>query len=172
MRHSFSVLLCIVALSLLFPNTSIATSNASEQSTYTLHVFEQEVVKLVNIERQKHNAKPLTIDLKVSKFARDKSEEMRDKDYFDHTSPTYGKPCDRMKREKVIHHDYCSENIAANYETPAEVVEAWMNSAGHRRNILDPMFTHIGVGYAEGPSQTTGKPATYEQYWTQQFYAK
>lgn len=171
---SFAALLCTLTFSLLAPNTSFAegSTTKAKKPAYTLHAYEQKVVELVNIERKKHNAKPLKIDLKISKFAREKSEEMRDKDYFDHKSPTFGRPCDRMQKEKVINHEYCGENIAAQYETPEAVMEGWMDSPGHRRNILDPKYTHIGVGYATGPSNVTGKSATYEHYWTQQFYGK
>lgn len=149
-------MICFVS----FVPTSFA-QNISFKKQYTLSEYEQEVVNLVNNEREKHKLQPLVIDSKVSKLARQKSEDMRDNNYYDHTSPTYGKPCDHMRKEKVKF-GYCGENIAAGQKTPQDVMGAWMNSEGHRENILNPNYTHIGVGYAEG--------GHYETYWTQQFY--
>jgi uncharacterized YkwD family protein len=135
----------------------------TKPSTYTISPFEKEVADLVNKERKKHHLKPLILSLKVSKLAREKSEDMRDKDYFDHHSPTYGKPCEHMKKQE-IKYGYCGENIAAGSTTPKEVMDRWMKSEGHRNNILNKNYTHIGVGYAEG--------GRYGTYWTQQFYSQ
>ncbi|SPT92496.1 YkwD protein [Bacillus subtilis] len=85
---------------------------------------------------------------------------MKDKNYFDHQSPTYGSPFDMMK-SFGISYKTAGENIAKGQKTPEEVVKAWMNSEGHRKNILNPNFTHIGVGYVESGS-----------IWTQQFIGK
>jgi uncharacterized YkwD family protein len=85
---------------------------------------------------------------------------MIDKNYFSHTSPTYGSPFDMMKNFGITY-STAGENIAAGQATPKEVVNAWMNSEGHRKNILSSQFTEIGVGYAKGGS--------YGHYWTQMF---
>lgn len=85
---------------------------------------------------------------------------MKDKNYFDHQSPTYGSPFDMMK-SFGISYKTAGENIAQGQKTPEEVVKAWMNSQGHRENIMNPSFTHIGVGYVESGN-----------YWTQQFIGK
>ncbi|MFC9275224.1 CAP domain-containing protein, partial [Bacillus spizizenii] len=90
----------------------------------------------------------------------DQSRDMKDKNYFDHQSPTYGSPFDMMK-SFGISYKTAGENIAKGQKTPEEVVKAWMNSEGHRKNILNPNFTHIGVGYVESGS-----------IWTQQFIGK
>jgi uncharacterized YkwD family protein len=137
------------------------TKTASAKSTYTLSAYEQKVFNLVNKERKKHNQKPLKLSLKVSKLAREKSEDMRDKNYYDHHSPTYGDPCPHMQK-KGVKWSYCGENITASQPTPEEAMKVWMDSKGHRENILSKNYTHIGVGYAKG-----GK---YKHYWTQQFY--
>lgn len=129
----------------------------------TLTAFEQEVVRLTNAERQKKGLSPLQVDAELTKVARLKSEDMRDKNYFSHQSPTYGSPFDMM-RKFDIHFSYAGENIAAGYPTPEKVVEGWMNSEGHRANILNPHFTHIGVGVAKGGS--------YGEYETQMFIKK
>lgn len=152
---------CSLIISLFSFIPATFAENIDPQQAYTVSKYEQEVIHLVNEERKKHHLNPLKVDLKLSQLSRQKSEDMRDKNYFDHTSPTYGKPCDHMKKEGVEYR-YCGENIAAGYKTPEEVMEAWMNSKGHRENILSPDYTHIGVGYAEGGGE-------YGTYWTQQF---
>jgi len=85
---------------------------------------------------------------------------MQQKHYFSHTSPTYGSPFDMM-RDFGVTYKSAGENIAQGQQTPQEVVQAWMNSEGHRKNILSKDFTHIGVGYEQ-----TGK------HWTQMFIGK
>ncbi|SEF38636.1 uncharacterized protein, YkwD family [Caloramator fervidus] len=125
-----------------------------------LRAFEKEVIRLVNIERAKVGLKPLTENLQLSKIARLKSQDMASKGYFSHYSPTYGSPFDMMKKFG-IKYTLAGENIAMGQKTPKEVVTAWMNSQGHRRNILNPNFTQIGVGAA--------KDSRGRIYWTQMF---
>ena len=82
---------------------------------------------------------------------------MHDLGYFSHTSPTYGSPFDMMKSFGISYRA-AGENIAKGQTTPAAVVNAWWNSAGHRQNMLNASYTQIGVGYvADG------------KYWTQMF---
>ncbi|PGZ04478.1 CAP domain-containing protein [Bacillus thuringiensis] len=126
----------------------------------SLSEFEQRVVELTNTERAKQGLPALKIDTELSKVARIKSEDMQKNNYFDHNSPTYGSPFDMMKKFGISYTS-AGENIAQGQRTPEEVVQAWMNSAGHRANILNNGFTHIGVGYVESGN-----------YWTQQFITK
>ncbi|HDR4731316.1 TPA: serine protease [Bacillus cereus] len=126
----------------------------------SLSEFEQRVVELTNAERAKQGLPALKIDTELSKVARIKSEDMQKNNYFDHNSPTYGSPFDMMKKFGISYTS-AGENIAQGQRTPEEVVQAWMNSAGHRANILNNSFTHIGVGYVESGN-----------YWTQQFITK
>lgn len=126
----------------------------------SLSEFEQRVVELTNAERAKQGLPALKIDTELSKVARIKSEDMKKNNYFDHNSPTYGSPFDMMKKFGISYTS-AGENIAQGQRTPEEVVQAWMNSAGHRANILNNGFTHIGVGYVESGN-----------YWTQQFITK
>ncbi|MBU8800566.1 hypothetical protein KM904_08800 [Bacillus licheniformis] len=133
-------------------NTAPASSSVS--------AYEKEVVELTNAERKKQGLKPLTLDEKLSKVARTKSQDMKDNNYFDHNSPTYGSPFDMMKKFGITYRT-AGENIAKGQKTPQEVVKAWMNSEGHRKNIMNPNFTHIGVGYVKDGN-----------YWTQQFIGK
>ncbi|MGR9048296.1 CAP domain-containing protein [Halobacillus faecis] len=139
------------------------TERVSEDSLsgYELKEFEQEVVALVNKEREERGLEPLQTHNRLSALANVKSQDMADKRYFSHTSPTYGSPFDMMD-EFDFRYQAAGENIAAGQRTPEEVVEGWMNSDGHRANILHEDFTHIGVGYMEGEGP-------YKRYWTQLF---
>ena len=119
--------------------------------------YESEVVRLVNEARKQNGLSPLTINWELSRVARYKSQDMVDKHYFSHTSPTYGSPFDMMKAFGISYRT-AGENIAYGQRTPQEVVNAWMNSAGHRANILNGSFTQIGVGYVAAGN-----------YWTQMF---
>ncbi|AUZ38349.1 CAP domain-containing protein [Bacillus sp. MBGLi79] len=141
------------------PETAEKT-NTTTSAPSSVSAYEKKVVELTNAERQKQGLKPLQIDETLSKSARAKSQDMKDKNYFDHQSPTYGSPFDMMK-SFGISYKTAGENIAKGQKTPEEVVKAWMNSEGHRKNILNPNFTHIGVGYVESGS-----------IWTQQFIGK
>lgn len=122
--------------------------------------YEKEVVRLVNDIRKQNGLKELTYDWQLSRVARIKSEDMRDNKYFSHTSPTYGTPFQMMKSFGITYRS-AGENIARGQKTPQAVVNAWMNSSGHRANILNTSFTHIGVGYASNG-----------HYWTQMFMGK
>ena len=122
--------------------------------------YEKEVVRLVNIERRANGLADLTYDWQLSRVARYKSQDMRDNRYFSHTSPTYGSPFQMMKSFGISYRS-AGENIARGQGTPEAVVKGWMNSPGHRANILNSSFTHIGVGYV-----SDGK------YWTQMFIGK
>ena len=125
--------------------------------------YQQEVLRLVNVERQKVGVAPLSLDSSLSNVATVKSQDMIDKNYFDHNSPTYGSPFDMMK-QFGISYKAAGENIAYGQQSPAEVMNSWMNSPGHRKNILSSDFTHLGVGIAKKSNGTI--------YWTQMFIGK
>ncbi|MBM7605269.1 putative YkwD family protein [Metabacillus crassostreae] len=133
---------------------------SSEIAGYQLNQFEQQVVESTNQERAKNGLSALKVDPALSQVAREKSLDMQRNNYFSHTSPTYGSPFDMMKKFGITYRA-AGENIAKGQRTPEEVVNAWMNSAGHRKNILSANFTHIGVGYVSSGN-----------YWTQQFIGK
>lgn len=130
------------------------------QTTSALSAYEQKVVDLTNQERAKNGLSALKIDTTLSKMAHEKSRDMSANGYFSHTSPTYGSPFDMMKKYGITYH-YAGENIAMGQQTPEEVVKAWMNSQGHRENILNPNYNYIGVGYV-----------SQGNYWTQEFIGK
>jgi uncharacterized YkwD family protein/spore coat assembly protein SafA len=124
---------------------------------------ERQVIDLTNQERQKAGLAPLQLDWQLSRVARYKSRDMRDTGYFAHRSPQYGSPFEMMKSFDV-QYSSAGENIAVGQTSPEQVVREWMNSPGHRKNILNGTYTYIGVGYAKGGS--------YGTYWTQMFISK
>ena len=126
----------------------------------TVTSYEQEVIRLVNEIRAENCLKALTYDWELSRVARYKSQDMKDNRYFSHTSPVYGSPFQMMKNFGISFRS-AGENIAKGYRTPQAVVNGWMNSSGHRANILNASYTHIGVGYVSDGN-----------YWTQMFLAK
>ncbi len=140
------------------PNTAPEQKPSTDFSSY-----QQQVLDLVNAERAKRGISALTLDSSLSSIATKKSQDMVNKNYFDHTSPTYGSPFDMMKQFGISYRT-AGENIAKGQKTPQEVVAAWMNSEGHRKNILNPNFTNLGVGIAKDSNKTT--------YWTQMFIGK
>ena len=126
----------------------------------TASKYAAEVLRLVNEERKKANVAPLKNSSNLAAVAVAKSKDMRDKNYFAHTSPTYGTLA-QMAKKFNISYTRLGENIAAGQSTPAAAVKSWMNSQGHRDAILDDRYTHIGIGYAAGGSRS--------HYWTQLF---
>ena len=119
--------------------------------------YEAEVVRLVNEARAENGLQPLTASAEISRVARAKSQDMADNGYFSHTSPTYGTPF-QMLTAFGISYKTAGENIAYGQRTPQEVVTGWLNSPGHRANILNASYTQIGVGYVAAGN-----------YWTQLF---
>jgi uncharacterized YkwD family protein len=123
------------------------TGTVTDTSTSS---FAAQVVTLVNQERAKAGLGALKSDnATLTNVALAKAKDMYDKGYFDHNSPTYGSPFDMMKQFGV-NFSYAGENIAKGQPTPQEVMTAWMNSSGHRANILNTHYTTIGVAYYNG----------------------
>lgn len=122
--------------------------------------WEQKVAELTSQERTKHGLAPLKWDDKLGKMARFKSEDMAQLKVISHDSPTYGGLLELFAKFRVLY-KMCAENVAQGQTSPEQVVESWMNSPGHRKNILTPQFTHIGVGL---------DPNGF--YWTQEFMQK
>lgn len=122
--------------------------------------YEQQVINLVNKERAAAGLPALKVNTKLAGVAEKKAEDLRDKNYFDHNSPTYGSPFDMMKQFGITY-TAAGENIAKGQRTPEAVMNGWMNSSGHRANILNSSFTEIGVGYVTDSNGTT--------YWVQMF---
>lgn len=123
----------------------------------TVLSYEDEVIRLVNEIRVQNGLKALAKNWELCRVARYKSQDMVDRHYFSHTSPTYGSPFQMMKSFGITYR-MAGENIAYGYRTPQAVVDGWMNSSGHRANILNSSYTQIGVGYVANGN-----------YWTQMF---
>jgi len=157
--------------SLIFPgqklNLPSATSTPSVPSTPStpsgstdITSLENEVVRLVNVERAKAGVPAIVQNSEVGRVARIKSEDFVKNNYFSHTSPTYGSPFDMLKSFGITF-TAAGENIASGQKTAADVMNSWMNSSGHRANILNSTYNKIGVGVA--------KDSDGSLYWTQMF---
>lgn len=142
-------------LALIYPGQKL-----SIPSTTSVNTQENEVVRLVNIERAKNGLQALKANWQVARVARYKSQDMANKGYFSHTSPTYGSPF-KMMESFGVKFSAAGENIAMGQRIPAEVMKGWMNSPGHRANILSAAYSQIGVGLAKNSSGSL--------YWTQMF---
>lgn len=141
-------------------NTSGADARTDDTADKDASEAAQAVLRLVNQERAKAGLSALSLDKRLNRAAQKKSEDMRDKNYFDHQSPTYGSPFDLMRSEG-INYTTAGENIAAGQQSAEAVMESWMNSSGHRANILNAKYKYLGVGLALG--------GRYGTYWTQEF---
>ena len=137
------------------PDIPVQTPDAPQEDGVL--AFESEVAALVNDIRAQYGLSALTINRDLCQVARYKSQDMAEKGYFAHESPTYGSPF-QMMQSFGISYRTAGENIAYGQQTPQAVVNAWMNSSGHRANILNSSYTQIGVGF---------HAAGY--YWTQMF---
>ncbi|WP_148588028.1 CAP domain-containing protein [Streptomyces sp. WAC01526] len=131
------------------PSAAKATAKASGATA--------RVVELVNDERRKAGCSPLTVNAKLTKAAQDHSKDMADHRNMSHTGSDGSSPEDRITRAGYNWSSY-GENVAYGYSTPESVMEGWMTSPGHKRNILDCSFKEIGVGHAQP-----------DDYWTQDF---
>lgn len=139
---------------LIYPNQKLNIPIKSSEDTSV----ENEVLNLVNSERSKQGLRPLTLNWELSRVAKIKSKDMSDNRYFSHQSPTYGSPFDMMRNFGISYRS-AGENIAMGQKTSTQVMRDWMNSSGHRANILSSNFTELGVG-------------KYGTYWTQQFIGR
>lgn len=140
---------------LIYPNQKVNVPNID-----AIKSVEQEVIRLTNIKRQSQGLSPLKANWELARVARHKSIDMYKKGYFSHTSPTYGSPFTMMKNYGITYRT-AAENIAKGQRSASEVVNAWWNSPGHKKNMLDPSFTEIGVGYSANGN-----------CWTQMFIGK
>ena len=122
--------------------------------------FAQEILELVNIERAKENLKPLKLSNSLNHYAQIRAKEITKK--FSHTRPS-GYSCFTVipKPYRIV-----GENIAAGQRSSKEVVQAWMDSPGHRENIMNPKFRELGMGYLYLPE------SKYKHYWAQLFRVK
>ena len=153
----------------IYPNTSSnntnngsSGSNKSSQSTSSMTSDEQEVFRLINEQRTKNGLTALKVDNEVQRVAKIKAQDMVNNSYFSHTSPTYGSPFDMLKSFKISYKT-AGENIAGN-SSNSGAVNAWMNSSGHRANILNNSYNYTGIGVVSSPK--------YGKIYVQMFIGK
>jgi uncharacterized protein YkwD len=142
------------------PSATKSSAKKASRSSSGKTSFQSQVVKLTNKERAKAGCKALKSNTALKTAAQKHSADMAKKNYFSHTGKDGRSPFDRMT-DAGYAFSAAAENIAAGQRTPGDVVEGWMNSEGHKANILNCTYTEIGVGYAKGGS--------YGTYWTQNF---
>ena len=143
-------------------NTGTNTGTAINQGTTVLTEDEKETFNLINNQRTAAGLSPLAIDDELQNVARIKARDMVDKSYFSHTSPTYGSPFDMMKNFGVTYKT-AGENIAGN-STNSGAVNAWMNSPGHKANILNNSYNYTGIAVVSSPK--------YGKIYVQMFIGK
>ena len=124
--------------------------------------FEGELLRLTNLERQKVGLAPLKLSLSLTRAAQLHSTDMARNSYFSHTGQNGSSMADRAKATGYKY-SYLGENIAAGRSTAEGTIRQWMNSSGHRANILNRSFTEIGFGYANDQN------SNYKHYWVQVF---
>lgn len=157
----------------VYPNSGGSTSgsgstgsstggSSNTTNTSALTADELEVFNLINEQRKKNGLSALKIDSEVQNVARIKAKDMVNNNYFSHTSPTYGSPFDMLNSFKVSYKT-AGENIAGNSSNSAAVT-AWMNSSGHKANILNSSFNYTGVGVVNG--------SKYGKIYVQMFIGK
>ena len=129
--------------------------------------FERRVVELVNQERAAAGLDALAVDSQLDRAADLHNRQMVEADSMQHQLPGEAKLKDRVGATGY-NWSRVGENIAAGQQSPEEVVDGWMNSPGHRQNILNPEFTHIGIGYDNAPDDINNSN-DYDTYWTQVF---
>ena len=146
-------------------NSNTGTSQNNNTGTTTssnMNSDEKEVFDLINKQRIQNGLSPLKENSELQRVARIKAQDMVNNNYFSHTSPTYGSPFDMMKSFKISYNT-AGENIAGN-SSNSDAVTAWMNSPGHRANILNSSFNQTGIGVVKG--------SKYGKIYVQMFIGK
>jgi uncharacterized protein YkwD len=137
------------------PVAGVSENCTDSRTGFADHDIIEQVCKLVNQERAALGEAPLKLDVALSNVSQAFSEDMVQRNYFSHIAPDGMGPADRLKAGHISYQTW-GENIAYYYKTPADVMRAWMNSAGHKANILNKKFGKIGIGW-------------YQNYWVQDF---
>ena len=142
--------------------SSSSGNTSSSTETSNMNSDEKEVFDLINKQRTNNGLAALKNDSEVQRVARIKAQDMVDNNYFSQTSPTYGSPFDMLKSFKISYKT-AGENIAGN-SSNSGAVNAWMNSEGHRANILNSSFNYTGIGVVKSPK--------YGKIYVQMFIGK
>lgn len=181
-RHFFPLAFFLATLILIFV---VASPSTAQDSTFGGPTFAQRVLEIVNEERwQNGHLPPLKGESTLNSAAETHSNNMAVRNFFDHCDlDTHTSPWDRMEAAGYTNWNYAGENIAAGYGSPENVMAGWMNSSGHRANILSTEFREIGIGFInQDPDQNnvrsdndgdceadTANGGPYTNYWTQNF---
>lgn len=157
-RHYFNVCAKATILYLCFALFLGSGYCESASADMTPTEFELEVLDLINTEREKNGLHPLCWNKQLFEAARGHSEDMAANGYFSHVNPDGQGPAERIA--EAGYDGISGENIGAGYPTPQDIVDGWMNSDGHRANMLNQAFCDAGVGYAKNENDQ------YANYWT------
>lgn len=142
------------------PSSGVLGYGANTVASTNYSIYAERVVALVNRERSIRGMPPLAVKAGLSWVSTKRSVDMIQRNYFAHVDPS-GHDAYYYLRQNYIRYSTAGENIAYGQQSPEEVVTAWMNSPGHRANILNPSYKHIGVGIARAMDN--------QKYWTQIF---
>jgi uncharacterized protein YkwD len=145
------------------PQSPLPQAASSSGNSYI-----DQVLQLTNAERAKAGLNPLQFNAQLNNAAQSHSQDMALGDYFSHTGSNGSLVSDRALGAGYKY-SYVGENIAAGQVTPQEVVEAWMNSPGHKANIMNPYFQEIGIGYYYLDMYSDTGNNNFNHYWTQNF---
>ena len=146
--------------------SNLTAASFGETTSNDSNSFEQRVFELTNQERLNAGLLALTYNYQLEVAAESHSQDMALQDYFDHNGLDGSSPFDRIEATGY-NYSWAAENIAAGQTTPEQVVNGWMNSPGHRANILNTNLTEIGVGYYYLGNDTGNE--NFNHYWTQNF---
>ena len=136
----------------IYPNSSSSgssTTGSGSQISSSMNSNEKEVFELINKQRTNNGLKELKVDEELQRVARIKAQDMVDNNYFSHTSPTYGSPFQMLNSFKISYKT-AAENIAGNSSNTG-AVNSWMNSSGHKANILNSSYNYTGIGVVSSP---------------------
>lgn len=153
-------------LSLSLGNSGMSLIAPKAAQPANLKSLVQQIVALTNVQRQQHGLRPVKLNSVLSGTAQAHTEDMAFNDFFAHTGSNGSSASQRLIRAGY-HYAFAAENIAGGYSTPAATVQAWMNSPGHRANILNPNMREVGVGFYFLQNDTGSN--NYRYYWTQDF---
>lgn len=136
----------------IYPNSSSSgnsTTGSGSQTSSSMNSNEKEVFELINKQRTNNGLKELKVDEELQRVARIKAQDMVDNNYFSHNSPTYGTPFQMLNSFKISYKT-AAENIAGNSSNTG-AVNSWMNSSGHKSNILNSSYNYTGIGVVSSP---------------------
>ncbi|NEP02731.1 MAG: CAP domain-containing protein [Symploca sp. SIO2E9] len=140
----------------------INETNSHPPNLLTQKDYIVELLQLTNAEREKVGSPPLKLNAKLFRAAQRHAEDMAENNFFSHTGFNGSSMSDRLE-EVGYSWKRIAENISAGQSSPEDTMERWMNSSGHRGNILNPQLKEIGIGYA------TNSRSQYRHYWVQVF---